>query len=314
MRGMQIKEIIAAAALAMILAAFGGWGGVGGSGVAVGGVGGSGITVASVGTVTGFGSVIVNGVAYATGDAEIFTENESKGTGDAAAVQYLSAGMVVRVEGVLNADGSATASRVFFNGDLKGPVESITELDPYSSQLVILGQTVVLGPFCVFRNTTVAELAAGMVLRVSGYSDESGQIQATYVQRIGDALPPNGAVKLRGLVQSVDAQARTYTVNALTVDFSSADLSGLPGGIPQVAQLLEARGSLAAPERLTHACTADVGREGPCGGSPLASRSGSWACGPSASAGGAAARQAAMRIRRGKSLIIFVVRGLPPMK
>jgi hypothetical protein len=129
-------------------------------------------------------------------------------------------------------------------------VASITELDPYSSQLVILGQTVVLGPFCVFRNTTVAEIAASMVLKVSGYSDESGQIQATYVQKIGDALPPNGAVKLRGLVQSVDAQARAYTVNALTVDFSSADLSGLPGRIPQVGQLLEARGSLAAPDRL----------------------------------------------------------------
>ncbi len=149
-----------------------------------------------------------------------------------------------------NADGSATASRVFFNEDLKGPVESITELDPYSSQLVILGQTVVLGPFCVFRNTTVAEIAAGMVLKVSGYSDESGQIQATYVQKTGDALPPNGAVQLKGLVQSVDALARTYTVNALTVDFSSADLNGLPGGIPQAAQLLEASGRLAAPDRL----------------------------------------------------------------
>lgn len=250
MRGMQIKEIIAAAALAMILAALGGCGGGGGSSVAGGGVGGSGITVASVGTVTGFGSVIVNGATYATGDAEIFIENESKGTGDAVLAQHLATGMVVRVEGVLNADGSATASRVFFNGDLKGPVESITQLDPYLSQLAVLGQTVVLGPFCVFRNTTVADIAPGMVLKVSGYSDELGQIQATYVQKIGDALPPNGAVKLKGLVQSVDAQARTYTVNALTVDFSSADLSGLPGGIPQVAQLLEVRGRLTAPDRL----------------------------------------------------------------
>jgi hypothetical protein len=247
---MLFNKIITGTALVMALAALGGCGGGGGSSVAGGGVGGSGIAVASVGTVTGFGSVIVNGVTYATGDAEIFIENASMGAGDEALVQHLSTGMVVRVEGVLNADGSATASRVFFNGDLRGPVESIIELDPYSSQLVILGQTVVLGPFCVFRNTTVADIAVGMVLKVSGHSDESGQIQATYVQKIGDALPPNGAVKLRGLVQSVDAQARTYTVNALTVDFSSADLSGLPGGIPQVGQLLEARGSLASPDRL----------------------------------------------------------------
>jgi hypothetical protein len=247
---MQANKIIAGTALVIALAVLGGCGGGGGDSAAGGGVGGSGVTVASVGTVTGFGSVIVNGVAYATGNAEIFVENESKGTGDAALVQHLAAGMVVRVEGVLNADGSAAASRVFFNSDFQGPVESVTELDPYSSQLVILGQTVIIGPFCVFRGTTVAEIAAGTVLKVSGYSDESGQIQATYVQKTGDALPPNGVVKLRSLVQSVDAQDRTYAVNALTVDFSSADLSGLPGGIPQVAQLLEASGRLTAPNRL----------------------------------------------------------------
>jgi hypothetical protein len=230
----------------MILAALGGCGG-GGGGVAGGGVGGSGISVASVGTVTGFGSVIVNGVAYATGDAEIFIENTSMGSGDETIVQHISTGMVVRVEGVLNQDGSATANRVFFNNDLKGPVESVTELDPYSSQLIILGQTVVLNPFCVFRNTTAVGVAVGMVLEVSGYFDELERFQATYVNKIADALPPNGAVKIKGLVQSVDAQAKTYTVNALTVDFSAADLSKLPGGIPQVDQLLEAKGRLTAP-------------------------------------------------------------------
>ena len=124
MRVIQIKNIIAAATLSITLAALNGCGGGGGDSVAGGGVGGSGVTVASVGTVTGFGSVIVNGVAYTTQDAEIFIENTSKGTGDAILVQHLSTGMVVRVEGVLGADGSATAQRVFFSHDLEGPVES----------------------------------------------------------------------------------------------------------------------------------------------------------------------------------------------
>lgn len=247
---MRIRKTIAAAAMAMILVALGGCGGGGGDSVAGGGVGGSGVTVASVGTVTGFGSVIVNGVAYATGDAEIFVENSPIGSGDGVLVQHFSTGMVVRVEGVLNADGSAIASRVFFNSNLIGPVESVVELDPYSSQLVILGQTVVINPFCVLQDTTAADLSVDMVLKVSGYSDESGQIQATHVTKVADALPPNGSVKITGLVQSADAQARTYTVNALTVDFSSADLSGLPGGIPQIGQLFEAEGSLATPDRL----------------------------------------------------------------
>jgi hypothetical protein len=158
--------------------------------------------------------------------------------------------MVVRVEGVLRDDGSAAANRVFFNNDLEGPVESLTELDPYSLQMVILGQTVVLNPFCVYQNTSAADLSVGMVVEVSGYSDELGRRQATYVNKIADTLPPGGTVKIKGLVEAVDTQARTYAVNSLTVDFSSADLSGLPGGIPRVGQLLEAKGRRPAPNRL----------------------------------------------------------------
>jgi len=250
MRGTQVNKIIAAATLMVVLAALGGCGGGGSGSVAGGGVGGSGVTVASVGTVTGFGSVIVNGVAYATGDAEIFVENEPKGTGDAALAQNISTGMVVRVEGVLNTDGSAAARRVFFNSDLKGPVESPADLDSFTKQIVILGQTVVLDGFSVFRNTTIDEVTAGMVLEISGYLDESGRFQATYVTKVADALSPESAIEIKGLVQDIDAQAQTYTVNALMVDFSSADVSGLPGGRPQAGQLLKARGKWQGSDRL----------------------------------------------------------------
>jgi hypothetical protein len=250
MRVRQFKKVIAAAALMLALAALSACGGGGGSNVAGGGVGGSGVAVASVGTVTGFGSVIVNGIAYGTRDAEVFIGNVSKGSGDEAIARHLSTGMVVRVEGVLGADGNSTANRVFFSSDLRGPVESLAELDPFSLQMVILGQNVVLTPFCVYQNTSAADLSIGMVLEVSGYPDESGRLQATYVNKLADTLPPGGTVEIKGLVEAVDAQALTYTVNSLTVDFSSADLSGLAGGIPRVGQLLEAQGRRPAPNRL----------------------------------------------------------------
>jgi hypothetical protein len=93
--------------------------------LAGGGIGGTGVTVASVGTVSGFGSVIVNGVVYDTTGAEVFVENVSKGSGDSAVVLNLLPGMVVRVEGRISEDGSATAESVFFSSTLKGPVESL---------------------------------------------------------------------------------------------------------------------------------------------------------------------------------------------
>jgi hypothetical protein len=224
-----------------------GCGGGGGDHLAGGGIGGSGITVASVGTVTGFGSVIVNGVTYATREAEVFVEDASKGTGDDALVRNLSPGMVVRVEGTLNADGSAAAHRVFFDNDLKGPVEALTDLDAFSKQVIILGQTVVLDPLCVFRNTAAGAVALGMVLEVSGYADESGRIQATYVSKIADSLPADGPVEVKGVVQDIHTPTKTFQINSLRVDFTSADLSRLPAGSPQAGQFLKVKGRRQAP-------------------------------------------------------------------
>jgi hypothetical protein len=242
MRVIQFKNIIAAAALTITLAALSACGGGGGDSVAGGGVGGSGVTVASVGTVTGFGSVIVNGVTYTTQGAEVLVENAPAGSGDEALARNLSTGMVVRVEGVLNADGSAAARRVYFNKDLKGPVESLTDLDAFTKEVILLGQAVVLDPFSVLRNTTAAGVSTGMVLEVSGYADEAGRIQATYVNKIADSLPAGGSVEIKGLVQNVDSPSKTCQINALTIDFSSAVLSGLPAGSPQAGQLLKATG------------------------------------------------------------------------
>src|SRR5512136_1606203 len=163
--------------------------GEGGDTFAGGGIGGTGVTVASVGTVTGFGSVIVNGVTYDTSAAEVFVENSFRGSGDPAVIQNLSAGMVVRVEGTLADDGSGSADRVFFSNNLKGAVESIRDLDSLTKRAVILGQTVLMDDRTDFRNGAIGTIAVGMVLEVSGYEDDSGTIVATYVYKISDFLP-----------------------------------------------------------------------------------------------------------------------------
>lgn len=213
-----------------------------GDSLAGGGIGGTGVTVASVGTTTGFGSVIVNGVAYDTSAADIFIENSLAGTGDSALAQNIALGMVVRVEGRLVPDGGAAADRIFYGSELKGPVESISDTDAVSRQLLILGQTVVMDDRTVLRNTDAASLAKGMVVEVSGLPDESGNIFAAYINKTADALPPAGAAELKGTVQNLGSQ--TFLINLLTVDYATADLSALPGGAPQDGQLLKVRGRL----------------------------------------------------------------------
>jgi hypothetical protein len=221
--------------------------GGGGDTFAGGGIGGTGVTVASVGTVTGFGSVIVNGVTYDTSAAEVFVENSFRGSGDPAVIQNLSAGMVVRVEGTLADEGSASADRVFFSNNLRGQVKSINPLDSLTKQVVILGQTVLMDDRTAFRNVTIDSIAVGMVLEVSGYDDESGEIFATYVNKV---VPPDDIVEIKGQVQRLRLPLNTFEIGGLTVDYSTAHLTGLPGNAPEEGQVLKVRGTMQMADRL----------------------------------------------------------------
>jgi len=242
------RRTIALTVLSVIVAVLTGCSG--GGDLAGGGIGGTGATVASVGTVSGFGSVIVNGVVYDTTDAEVFVENVSKGLGDSAVILNLLRGMVVRVEGRISEDGAATADRVFFSSTLKGPVESLIPLGFFSKQAVILGQTILMDDRTAFHNVSADSIAPGMVLEVSGYDDELGRVFATYVNRVADSLPPGGHVAVKGVVQNVTPPLQTFRIRQLTVDYSAADLGGLSGNAPEPGQLLKATGRLVATNLL----------------------------------------------------------------
>jgi len=236
--------------LRLMLLAFLAWmhlgcGGGGGDSQAGGGIGGTGLYASSIGTVTEFGSVVVNGVTYDTRNARVIVENDLQGTGDEAVIQNLALGMVVRVEGRLNADGSGRAEGVFFSADLQGPVESITTLDSRTKRVVILGQAVTIDDQTLFRNTAPSAISAGMVLEVSGYMDEDGVIRATFVGKIAESLPPGGPVKITGEVQNLNAGAKTFRIGGLTIDYTGA--TRVPPTVPEPGQFLEVRGRLQAP-------------------------------------------------------------------
>ncbi len=227
-----------------------GCGGGGGDGLASGGIGGTGITVSSVGTTTGLGSVIVNGVTYDTTAAEIIVDRAFIGIGNQSLIQNIALGMVIRVEGRLVAGGNPIADRVFFSNELRGPVDSIKALDAVSSQALVLGQAVMIGDRTVLKNTEASSIAVGMVLEVSGFVDESGSINATYVNKVSDSLLPEDTVEIKGLVQNLDLQSKTFQFNSLTLSYSTANLSEFPGGAPATGQMLRARGKLGANSML----------------------------------------------------------------
>lgn len=213
----------------------------GGEQTAGGGIGGTGI---SIGSVSGVGSVVVNGSRYATATADVFVEGELVGAGDQTVASTLDIGKVVRVEAEIPDGGDRTATRIDYNDNVEGPVDSIAPIDADTALVAVMGQVVMVDPGTRFKNLTVSEIAVGNVLEVSGLVDEFGVIHATFIEKKADALAPGDPVDLKGVVQDVDALAQTFRIQMLVVDYGAADVGALPGGVPMDGQLLEVKGSL----------------------------------------------------------------------
>jgi hypothetical protein len=206
-----------------------------------GGIGGSGVV--SRGSISAFGSIIVNGAEFDIANATIIVEGEEIGIGDDVALGNLDVGRVVTVYGT---DGkSAVADRVTYNDDVEGPVESIRNIDTLTKELIVLGQAVVVNVITEFKGTTFDTIILSDVVEVSGFFDDTGAIRATFLEKTGD-FSPGVAVEIEGYVENLDSDLEIFEINELTVDYSSADTSGLPGGVPANGLLVEIDGTLDA--------------------------------------------------------------------
>jgi len=218
----------------------------GGGGEATAGIDGRGspsrVAVVSRGTVSTFGSVVVNGVRYDTSNAS-FDIN-----GTAGAESDLSVGQVVTVVGSTDSNGQdARADSVSFDALLEGPVESI---DLGLNSFVVLGQTVQVTGNTIFDDDftprDIEALAQNDVVEVSGFFDANGNIRATYVELELTA----GDFEVSGTVSNVDTGVLSFEINGFVVDYSSASLSGFPNGAPENGQQVEAEGTLGTSGQL----------------------------------------------------------------
>jgi hypothetical protein len=209
-------------------------GGSGGGSEPIAGIDRGGVI--AVGPITGFGSVIVNGVHYSTAGAAITVD------GRPAAESDLRVGQVVRIEGSLDADGlTGSATRIDFNGLVEGPVQS---LDLVANRLVVLGQAVQVSASTSFDDSIVPRalegLAVGDRVEVSGLITSGGLIEATRIElKFGDT-----ALEVEGVANGVDTATMQLNINELPVDYSTAQLEGFATGQPSNGDLLEVIGTL----------------------------------------------------------------------
>ena len=204
------------------------------------GIQGSGSGVA-YGPITGFGSIFVNGVEYATSNAQIRIDDQP------GAESQLLVGEVVTVTGSVNSDGkTGTATQVTFSSDVAGP---ITRIDTAGGTFVVLGQTVRVSGSTLFDDNiqpaSIVSLQLGNIVEVSGFPNTGGEITASRIQ----LEAAGSALEVKGIVQSLDMTAHTFHVNTLTVDYSAITPSGslANGGTVKVTgTMLNAAGALVA--------------------------------------------------------------------
>lgn len=197
------------------------------------GIGGSGFI--STGTVTGFGSVYVNGVKFETDQARFEVEGRLGATEN-----DLRVGMVVQVQGSVNADGSTgTASFIRYADDLQGPVTAIDEVttDPDIKHLTVLGLKVVISASDTsYDDVSFDDIKIGQMLEISGFYDQNGDLQASYVER-RDA---NDEIEIRGVIENLNGLE--FRVRGVAVDATSASIEDFVSGQLEEGVYVEVEG------------------------------------------------------------------------
>lgn len=200
------------------------------------GIGGTGYI--SSGTITGFGSVFVNGVEFETDASSFDIEGISGTQGD------LAIGMVVKVNGSINDDGiTGTATSISYDDDIQGPVSNLISPSPDQKEFTVLGTTVIADINTTSYDGTnfdFAALAANNNVEVSGFYNASNQLIATRIELKDVVFDSNSEIELKGTIAGLTNTS--FTLNGVNIDASAAELSDLPNGLVDGAYV-EAKGT-----------------------------------------------------------------------
>jgi len=205
----QLAAVLSTALLAVVAACGGGGGDAGSSDS-------SSAASYSQGAISGFGSVIVNGVRWDDSSATVTDDDGVRQTSSA-----LKLGMVIEVDGssIDHAAGSGRALAIRYGSEMLGPVASI---DASLSTVTVLGQTVAVTTSTVFDASIaggLAGLSVGAVIEVHGlYDAANSRTVATRIELKAGATE----YRLRGSISGLDTTAKTFSIGSELISYASA--------------------------------------------------------------------------------------------
>ena len=178
----------------------------------------------TAGPITGFGSVIINGIRFKSSTASVANDDD-----EAQSETDLKLGMVAEVEaGEITSDSTGShgdAKFIHFRSAIIGPVDKI---DIPTRLLVVLGQTVDVSNTTVFGDSLPKgpfSISVGDVLEIFGMLDtNTGHYLATRIESKANAP----FFKLRGVVSNLDTTARTFMIGGETISYAHLPTDRVP--------------------------------------------------------------------------------------
>lgn len=215
------------------------------------------------GTITGFGSVYVDGVEFETDGSSFSLDDGEDGS---ESEDELEIGMVVTVTGSVDPGGkTGRATHIEYDDELEGIVNANNVSDGVGT-LTVMGQTVHVNKDTEFENDdgiagidnvlidSPDRIEVGNIVEVSGYPDGKGSIYATFIELEDKAHSPGNEIEVKGLVVDDDDTDMLFMLGDLTVDFSNAQL---PDGLPVAGDYVEVE-STAGYDTSGHLIASDV--------------------------------------------------------
>ncbi len=168
------------------------------------------------GAISGFGSIIVNGVRFDDSGAQVYDDDGNRRGSDDL---KLGAHVEIEASRIDRTGGSGTATVIRYGSEIVGPV---TAVNSAASTFTLLGQTVETTSTTVFDDSLaggLSALTAGLVVEIHAQWDAARSVYVA--SRIEDKLNAT-SYKLRGTVANLDTTARTFSIGGAVLNYGTA--------------------------------------------------------------------------------------------
>ena len=187
--------------------------------------------VIKTGTITGFGSIYIDGKRYITDNAAVTTNGNT-----GRSITDLSVGMRVSLLVNESNDGSdSEATQVSYERDIEGLVVSI---DRNNNLINVAGTAIAYNNLTHFIGVSESSLRVGERIEASGIVNQQGQYIASYIE-IDNDESNDGQEYTIGFISNLDVNNQTFELNSLTVNFAEAI-----GDTPSAGALVKVAGQV----------------------------------------------------------------------